>query len=731
MSDTNADQGTSRHASAMWALLIGIDHYKNVAPLRGAVNDVDAMRILLMGRYGVSTHQIRLLINEQATRAAILDAFESFLVTNAAIAYGDQILIHFCGHGSFRRDPSGSEPDGRDETIVAYDSRSLGVYDIPDKTWSALIDQLAAAKGTNITVLFDCCHAGSMTRGVGVSGQPRVRQIDPDERVLPGDLDASILQVGATARAARQEHVGSPIATRGADSVGWNLMPSHVLLAACRDDELAHEMLAPGYAHDQVWYGAFTYATLTALRETVPEDTYGQLHQRIVSQVKTTYLTQTPQCEGDRNRHVFAGSRPFHVSAIAATVGPDGAILLQAGYVHGLREGTELALFPVVTRAFTPEPNTPIATVRVTTVGATSARATRLDDSPGTGARAGAGAGAATLPQYARCVITKHAYAGLEQRVHLFSVEGLLPAEAHEVARTLKALSDAIRGQLPGVRPSPYLTISDDADHGADLYVRADVGSLHVLAADGQELAHPVALSSQDTLARQEALISTLHTLEHVARFRIFLFLTNEDVSSQLAGKIDFGLRRFIPNLPGLSLPIVERDVSTDVVVSVDPDTEANNSYVVELSNHSSSAVYPHLFTLSPDFSIIRLYPRSGQEEALVAGTTMYVGLRDTRERLMFYLPANWDASRDYLKAVFTSAPADLEVVEQGGLNVPLPNERSDRGSIQQQFQRGTSSLEALLQTLLDDVGTRFMRPSRSLVEDDWTTVTMPIMTKR
>ncbi len=90
-------------------------------------------------------------------------------------------------------DTTGVEPDGYNETIVPYDSRTQGIYDIPDKVLTSLLARLATTKGTNITVILDSCHSGSGTRKIELPGAACVRQIPADERIPPADLDADLL----------------------------------------------------------------------------------------------------------------------------------------------------------------------------------------------------------------------------------------------------------------------------------------------------------------------------------------------------------------------------------------------------------------------------------------------------------------------------------------------------------------------------------------------------------
>ncbi|MCE7939824.1 MAG: caspase family protein, partial [Chloroflexi bacterium CFX6] len=171
------------------ALLVGIDAYASpqVPPLGGCVNDVDAMAQLLEHRFGVPPENIVRLTDGAATRAAILDAFETHLIGAAAAwsAAGSPepspaFLFHYSGHGSQALDPTGTEPDGLDETLVAHDSRLPDVFDVKDWELAARIEKLTALTD-NVTIVLDACHSGSGTRAIA-EGVARTRRCPPDLR---------------------------------------------------------------------------------------------------------------------------------------------------------------------------------------------------------------------------------------------------------------------------------------------------------------------------------------------------------------------------------------------------------------------------------------------------------------------------------------------------------------------------------------------------------------------
>jgi hypothetical protein len=72
--------------SPMWAILVGIERYKSesVKTVTGAVKDVERMYELFTKDMGVSGDRIVVLKNEEATRHAIIRAFQSVLELRAS-----------------------------------------------------------------------------------------------------------------------------------------------------------------------------------------------------------------------------------------------------------------------------------------------------------------------------------------------------------------------------------------------------------------------------------------------------------------------------------------------------------------------------------------------------------------------------------------------------------------------------------------------------------------------
>ena len=110
------------------ALLVGINNYKAINGLSGCVADVRNMQGLLRGKFDFPDDSIRVLTDEQATHAAIVQTFKDHLIGRAA--NNAVVVFHYSGHGSRMKDPTGKSPSGEISTIVPHDSRAEGVFDI-------------------------------------------------------------------------------------------------------------------------------------------------------------------------------------------------------------------------------------------------------------------------------------------------------------------------------------------------------------------------------------------------------------------------------------------------------------------------------------------------------------------------------------------------------------------------------------------------------------------------
>jgi pimeloyl-ACP methyl ester carboxylesterase len=325
----------------LYGLLVAIDRYKPpVPPLSGCVSDIDDVNEMLRGLYSGVELSINLAIlkNEAATRSAVIQGFRDHL---SKAGPDDVAFFYYCGHGSQEDAPPEFwhlEPDRLDETLVCYDSRDPGGWDIADKELSILISEVAS-RNPQIVCILDCCHSGSGTRAALEDGIA-VRRAPTDRR--PRGVDTFL---DGALKAASDSRIGDL-------GTGWWL-PSgkHVLLAACRPSETAKEIRENGSAH-----GAFTVSLLAALRESRGAITYRDLMKRAEAQVRLRVPQQVPQAEAsdpmDLQRAFLGG--PGRSERANFTLRNDGTLgwVVDGGAVHGIvrplgAETTILAIFDI------------------------------------------------------------------------------------------------------------------------------------------------------------------------------------------------------------------------------------------------------------------------------------------------------------------------------------------------------------------------------------------------
>jgi hypothetical protein len=169
MPDAQADEGARR------ALLIGVNKYQQLPWLGGSRNDVALIRSILVDRYGFDEQHITTLLDEDATRSAILEALESLVATAGP---EDTVFVHYSGHGSQVRDLDGDEADGLDETICPTDARTEGIPDITDDELGRILGRLDVSSAV---IVLDSCHSGTALRAASVD--VRARSVPMDTRV--------------------------------------------------------------------------------------------------------------------------------------------------------------------------------------------------------------------------------------------------------------------------------------------------------------------------------------------------------------------------------------------------------------------------------------------------------------------------------------------------------------------------------------------------------------------
>lgn len=244
-----------------YGLTIGVDRYNRPGnDLAGCVNDARDWATALRER----GFEVGELHDAEATGANIRIAIAGALARGRR---GDTVVVVNSSHGSRVRDVSGDEPDRFDEVICPHDVFTAGPI-VDDE-----IGVMLRARRYGVHVLFvpDSCFSGTVQRAVG------------DDRVTRG----------GTARFLPPAEFAQALANnpRPVVSARGKALAVPVLLAACREDQVAYEAQIGGRRN-----GAFTRAALDTLRSQ-PRN-YRTWLQQIRRRLTAGGFDQEPQLMG-------------------------------------------------------------------------------------------------------------------------------------------------------------------------------------------------------------------------------------------------------------------------------------------------------------------------------------------------------------------------------------------------------------------------------------------------
>mmetsp|Transcript_125164 Transcript_125164/g.227676 ORF Transcript_125164/g.227676 Transcript_125164/m.227676 type:complete len:1266 (-) Transcript_125164:175-3972(-) len=152
----------SLRPGVMKAVSIGINYltlWPGRGRLSGCINDSDTMKNILKDTFGFQDSMICQLRDDQPnmmpTKANIMKALQ-WLCQGAA--NGDELFLHYSGHGGQQKDLKGDEADGKDETLIPCDFQQAGQI-TDDELHRVLLGDMP--KGVRMWVILDCCHSGT------------------------------------------------------------------------------------------------------------------------------------------------------------------------------------------------------------------------------------------------------------------------------------------------------------------------------------------------------------------------------------------------------------------------------------------------------------------------------------------------------------------------------------------------------------------------------------------
>lgn len=304
------------------ALLIGINNYHasektnintkgnlslRFKDLKGAVNDIDGIYSLLISKFNFLKDEIIVLKDNDATRDNIIKSLNELIEKSN---HGDNVLFYYSGHGSQVYNSKSREEDKKDESIVPADGK-FGAKDIRDKELAVFYDKILN-RGAELTVIMDCCHSGSNTRGLARS-----------------DITRNISAVDADV--ADPAYIFPSAEERGA-----------LILSASQDYETAAEII-----EDSSHFGLFSYCLAKTLREAPKNISVSKLFLQTKALMRSFGYYQEPVLSGQlerREKPLFdlSGIIDNTVQVAVAHVNPYDGVEILGGIALGLFPSSEL-----------------------------------------------------------------------------------------------------------------------------------------------------------------------------------------------------------------------------------------------------------------------------------------------------------------------------------------------------------------------------------------------------
>jgi hypothetical protein len=308
------------------------------------VNDVQSIADLLTSpKFGFPAGQVVLLTNPnparpapgvvllpatQTTRDGILVAMQKYLVD--VPQRGDTVVFYVASHGSLRINSKGTKltvlVNGQyvhaDSTLVPSDAYRGG-YDVRDREMTRIFNA-ALDKGIHLSIIFDNCHSGAISRGV--SSKYRERDLPFDSRDI---AEAPPVLANGDPVPAPTQRTENPA----------------LVFSAVQQDQSSKE--TPDTNPPTESHGAFTAALVEAM-QVLPADTPAEVvYQRVKAVIGNEDVPdEDPDLDttSERRRQPLFGGAPAGSDSIRTAVlgsSSAGAVWLDVGRAAGIGVGTE------------------------------------------------------------------------------------------------------------------------------------------------------------------------------------------------------------------------------------------------------------------------------------------------------------------------------------------------------------------------------------------------------
>ncbi|KAI1365836.1 caspase domain-containing protein [Xylaria arbuscula] len=267
------------------------------------------------------------------------------------------VHIHFSCHGIRVKTsyPQIKGQIGFDESIAPYDYNRAG-RPLRDVELGMLIQNMTK-HGANVSTTFDCCHAGSVSRG----DEDESSSESENENADLDECDRTSNTRGGSNAAYGPEqwrnstdplHVADELIHPFKEAWGdkkmqhdstWLLPVGYDMFGACCLDEKATEE-----AYGGKYNGVFTHTFIKVLNEFRVEGrtpTHERIRKRVLSSFRKEQIRQTPVFVGNSGRHWLRVTNGSNVPSLSVITADASRVILSEGQAQGVTKGSTYAIY--------------------------------------------------------------------------------------------------------------------------------------------------------------------------------------------------------------------------------------------------------------------------------------------------------------------------------------------------------------------------------------------------
>ncbi|KAL6798175.1 caspase domain-containing protein [Trichoderma sp. SZMC 28012] len=556
-----------------WAILIGLDYYRDEECLQGCVRDVSKMKdyleagpdpvnITILTASAPDDSSSRLPLGDQDAWPTLSNVIKALKRVIDSAKKGDFVYIHYSGHGTRVKISAKSAHEVENLALVLFHDQN-GIQYLYGNTLASCFKRMVD-KGLLVTVVLDCCFSGSVLRTGNVRGVG-IRSVDYDPTIAAATLPE------------HQDYFGS----RGVDyplrdstlRYDWIVNPDgYTILSACGPHEIAQE-LEVNTGERKERRGALSYflmEALSALRNRGVDITHESLYEYMRIKFHASWPRQTPMRYGNRSFSFFGGPATVSITPFVQVYEKGNVLCLDAGEAHGVHVGDTYILYPPDWRG---DVASQVGKISVTArVGAVRCLTSDLVNLEPETARKEISTGWRAKP-----------LTSLSQR----KIPVRLPASVYDLIHQAKPPEDR-----------DYLHFCASSDEGEGCMfniVLDDQGryNIQVLDGSGGATANLPTIPANAQGAEQRLMDS----LQHLSKFKYA-----EGIENRMPNAPFENLFSLVPSVSG------GRGPSNSGVF----DVKHKGTWQLEIENKSEAALYFTLFDFTPSWKIDNLLSESG-----------------------------------------------------------------------------------------------------------------------